>query len=185
MNPGVVVAIVVVIVVLVLVAFLAYRQRRSSQLRQQFGPEYDRAVGQYGDRKSAEPALLDRKKRVEGLDIRPLPDTDRQRFADEWRRVQAQFVDDPAAAVREADRLVTEVMNARGYPMGDFEQRAADISVDHSNVVTNYRIAHDIALRQEQGQADTEALRTALIHYRALFQDLLESPETRKAKAGR
>ena len=128
-----------------------------------------------GDRGKAEAELARRAERVKALHIRPLEPAQRARFADAWRADQARFVDDPTQAVAEADRLVGELMQARGYPVGDFEQRAADVSVDHPHVVENYRTAHDIAVRQARGEADTEALRKAMVHYRALFDDLLDS----------
>ena len=178
--------IILVIVVVAALAFLAlgyYRKRRSSQLRDRFGPEYDRAVGEHGDRRAAEPVLLDRQKRVEKLNIIPLSDADRERYAQEWRQVQARFVDDPAGATAEADRLVHQVMEARGYPMGDFEQRVADISVEHSSVVANYRRAHDIAVRQQRGEVDTEDLRKGIVYYRSLFEDLLEKGQTDESRS--
>jgi hypothetical protein len=132
-------------------------------------------VTEHGDQRGAQAELEARQKRVEQLDIRSLSPSDRARFADAWRATQAHFVDDPSAAIGEADRLVTDVMKARGYPIGDFEQRAADVSVDHPRVVENYRAARDTALRNERGQASTEDLRQAMVHYRALFEDLLES----------
>ncbi len=158
-----------------LAAWLVLQRRRSAYLRERFGPEYERAVQQIGDRRRAETELERREKRVEQLQIRPLPLSEAQRFADAWRKVQARFVDDPSGAVADADRLVAEVMQARGYPVGEFEQRAADISVGHSDVVEHYRAAHRIALANERGQATTEDLRQAMVHYRALFGHLLET----------
>lgn len=178
MQILVIIVVIVVVVALALMAFGFYRSRRSSQLKERFGPEYDRAVGEFGDRRAAEPVLLDRQKRVEGLNIVPLSQSDRDRYAQEWRSVQAKFVDDPAGATSDADRLVHQVMEARGYPMGDFEQRVADISVEHANVVDNYRRAHDIALRQQRGEADTEDLRKGIVYYRSLFEDLLANDQT-------
>jgi hypothetical protein len=171
-----IVIIVVVALVVVAVGVWMYMQkRRTEQVRERFGPEYDRAVTEHGDQRGAQAELEARQKRVEHLDIRPLSPSDRARFADAWRATQAHFVDDPSAAIGEADRLVTDVMKARGYPIGDFEQRAADVSVDHPRVVENYRGARDTALRNERGQASTEDLRQAMVHYRALFEDLLET----------
>lgn len=158
-----------------LAAWLVLQRRRSAYLRERFGPEYERAVQQIGDRRRAETELERREKRVEQLQIRPLPLSEAQRFADAWRKVQARFVDDPSGAVADADRLVAEVMQARGYPVGEFEQRAADISVGHPDVVEHYRAAHRIALTNERGQATTEDLRQAMVHYRALFGHLLET----------
>jgi hypothetical protein len=167
--------IALALVVGMLAAWLVLQRRRSAYLRERFGPEYERAVQQIGDRRRAETELEQREKRVEQLQIRPLPLSEAQRFADAWRQVQARFVDDPSGAVADADRLVAEVMQARGYPVGDFEQRAADISVDHPDVVEHYRVAHRIALANERGQATTEDLRQAMVHYRALFGHLLET----------
>jgi hypothetical protein len=128
---------------------------------------------QYQSPRTAEAELEDRRRRVEQLQIRPLPRNERERYEAAWYQVQGRFVDDPAGAMAQADLLVGEVMQARGYPMGDFETRAADISVDHPQVVENYRAAHAIALRTQGGQATTEELRQAMVHYRALFADLL------------
>lgn len=153
--------------------FLA-RRKRSTELRQSFGSEYDRAVHDLGDRNAAERELEHRKARVEQLQIRPLPPGDVETFAGQWRGVQKRFVDEPVRAVGEADRLVTEVMQRRGYPMAEFEQRAADLSVDHPRVIENYRAAHRLAERSRSDGASTEDLRQAMVHYRALFEDLLE-----------
>ena len=187
--------IIIVVAVLVAVAAIAaagwiYLQKKQTvRLRSRFGPEYDRLAAVEGGRGRAEKTLHEREKRVDKLNLVPLSPEDRERFAGAWQQEQAGFVDDPPSAVANADKLVTEVMKARGYPMGDFEQRAADISVDHSIVVTNYRIAHDIALRDTGGETSTEELRTALLHYRMLFDDLLEvhvaEPDKQKAMAVR
>ena len=174
MDAGLLVAILVVIVLLALLAFFAGRQRRSRQLKDTFGPEYDRTVEQAGDRRAAEAELLERTGRREGFDIVPLEPEARARYVEAWRHTQAQFVDEPAEATREADRLITSVMRDRGYPVDDFEQRAADISVDHPQVVDDYRAAHAIAARNDRSEATTEDLRQALVHYRSLFEDLLE-----------
>ena len=186
--------IIIVIAALVAVAAIAaavwmYLQKKQTErLHSRFGPEYDRLAAAEGDRGRTEKALHEREKRVEKLKLVSLSLEDRDRLAGAWQLEQAGFVDDPRTAVANADKLVTEVMKARGYPMGDFEQRAADISVDHSLVVTNYRIAHDIALRDRGGETSTEELRTALLHYRMLFEDLLEvhvaEPEKQKVTAG-
>jgi hypothetical protein len=152
------------------------KRRASAILRQMFGPEYDRAVNELGNRK-AEVELTARQKRVSRLDIVPLAAGEAARFREAWNALQARFVDDPGAAVVEADRLVCELMTTRGYPMGDFEARAADISVDHAGVVSNYRAAKAIALADERGQADTELRRRAVVHFRALFDELLEVRE--------
>jgi hypothetical protein len=172
----IILAVAVVAIVAIAAAVWMYMQKkRTEQLRSRFGPEYERVVETGGDRRKAEATLQERQKRVEKLDIRPLPNEDRQRFQLAWTRDQAMFVDDPQGAVAEADRLIEEVMRARGYPIGDFNQRAADISVDHPMVIENYRIAHDIALMDRRGEASTEDLRKALVHYRALFEELLET----------
>jgi hypothetical protein len=178
MDASLVIVLIVALVVLAAVAWLVTQRRRSAQLHERFGPEYDRTVRQAGDRRRAEDELAAREQRVKQLEIRPLQAEERARFADRWRTVQGQFVDEPAGAVQEADRLVAEVMRARGYPVEAFEQRVADISVDHPQVVEHYRAAHATALRQERGDASTEDLRQALVHYRALFADLLETEAT-------
>jgi hypothetical protein len=175
--------ILAVVVVLVVVAAAWYMmQRRSEELRKRFGPEYDRVITERGDARQAEHELAARQKRVERLDIHPLEQAQRERFIDAWQATQSRFVDAPAQAIEDADQLVSEVMLARGYPVGDFEQRAADISVDHPIVVENYRAARAIALANERGQAGTEDLRQAIIHYRALFEDLLETREREVAQ---
>jgi hypothetical protein len=177
-------AVIAVIVVAGIAAWLFLRKRRTERLRTQFGgAEYDRAVKEDGSRRQAEAGLKERTERVESLTIRPLAPGDRARFVESWSRVQARFVDGPGAAVTEADQLLGDVMSTRGYPVSDFEQRAADISVDHPLVLENYRTAHAIAVRQTQGQADTEDLRQAMIHYRTLFEELVGEPELASAKA--
>ncbi len=172
-----------VIVIAGVAAWLFFRKRRTGRLRTQFGEaEYDRAVKEDGSRRYAEAELKERTERVESLNIRPLAAGDRARFVELWRRVQARFVDGPGGAVTEADQLLRDVMSTRGYPVTDFEQRAADISVDHPLVMENYRTAHAIAVRQTQGQANTEDLRQAMIHYRTLFEELVGEPEVARAK---
>lgn len=162
--------------------FWFWQRRRTQNLQEQFGPEYKRAVEQYGDQRKAEAELAAREERVSKLELRALAPGEQSRFAEAWTKTQARFVDEPSQAVRDADGLVKEVMRARGYPVGDFEQRAADVSVDHPDVVTNYRAAHDIAARNNSGNATTEDLRQALVHYRSLFKDLLEPTETATRK---
>lgn len=169
-----IIIVAIVILALIVVAAFASRRRKSEALKERFGPEYDHAVEKYGDERTAEEKLQERQKRVEALDIHPLAPADRDRFAQEWKQVQAEFVDAPDRAVGDADHLVQQVMQERGYPLGDFEQRAADISVDHPDVVTHYRTAHQIALKQDTNSATTEDLRQAMVHYRALFEDLLQ-----------
>ncbi len=173
MNTLVAVVVAVIVVILLLLLWSMGQRRRSEQLRERFGPEYEHAVEETGDKRRAEAELAARAKRVRSLDIHPLNVEQRHRFALSWRNVQASFVDNPTGAVQEADRLVAEVMKTRGYPVGDFEQRAADISVDHPQIVQNYRAAHDIAMRNSQGKASTEDLRKALVYYRNLFDELL------------
>jgi hypothetical protein len=175
---------VAVMVVAGIAVWLFTRKRRTKRLRSQFGgAEYARAVKEGGSQRQAEAGLDKRRERVEGLHIRPLTPGDRTRFVESWGRVQARFVDGPGGAVTEADQLLGDVMSARGYPVSDFEQRAADISVDHPLVLENYRAGHQIALRQTRGQASTEELRQAMIHYRTLFDELVGEPEVARAKA--
>lgn len=177
--------IVIVVVALAAVALAAWalmRKQRSEHLQRRFGPEYQRAIEEHGDQQRAESALQKREKRLERLHIRPLERSDRERFANTWRAVQARFVDDPSGALAQADRLVIEVMEARGYPVAatDLRQRAEDISVDHPHLVENYRAAAEIARPAEPGKVTTEDRRRAMVHYRALFDDLLEVQEVRQ-----
>jgi hypothetical protein len=168
-----------VVLVLAAVALMMWsRSRRSEGLKSRFGPEYARTVEAVGDPAKAESVLAAREKRVAAYTIKPLPADLREHFVTTWRDVQAKFVDDPKYAVTRADDLLGEVMSARGYPVkDDFDRRTEDLSVDHPEVVQNYRSAHDIALRHSRGEASTEDLRTAMIHYRALFDDLVNEPE--------
>ncbi|MCJ7712361.1 MAG: hypothetical protein MUQ32_16190 [Chloroflexi bacterium] len=175
-DAPLIIAAVVIIAIVIAAVWWYSRRQRSAKLEEKFGAEYGRTVAEKGDTHKAEDDLAARQKRVSKLDIRPLAADERRRFNDEWRAVQARFVDDPSAAVRDADTLVGRVMEARGYPVGDFEQRAADVSVDHPTVLENYRGAHGVALRHAQGQASTEDLRQAMVNYRALFAELLEEP---------
>ena len=180
----IIVCSVIVIAIVAIVAMIFLRKRRSERLRTRFGgAEYDRAVQEGGSRRHAEAGLDKRTDRVESLHIRPLAPGDRARFVESWRRVQARFVDGPGGAVMEADTLLGDVMSTRGYPVSDFEQRAADISVDYPLVLENYRSAHEIAVRQTRGQASTEDLRQAMIHYRTLFEELVGEPEVLATKA--
>ena len=181
----IVAAALVVVVAIVAAVWMYLQKKQTDRLKSRFGPEYDRLAMVENDRRLTEKTLHERENRVEKLNLVTLSPEDRDRFAGAWRLEQAGFVDDPRAAVANADILVTDVMKARGYPMGDFEQQAADISVNHSAVVKNYRIAHDIATRDGGGESNTEELRTALLHYRMLFEDLLEVPigEPEKQKA--
>ena len=183
MDPKILWTIVAIVTVAVAVAIgLLMRKRRTERLRQRFGPEYTHTVARVGDVTRAEADLDARTKRVEHLHIHALTSADAARFAAAWRNVQSEFVDQPAAAVTKADRLVGEVMHARGYPVGDFDQREADLSVDHADVVINYRAAQEIAHRHARGEASTEDLRQAMVHYRSLFDDLLAiQPESTAA----
>jgi hypothetical protein len=175
MDTTTILLVGVVLVLLVIVGWLLAQRRRSDRLRTTFGPEYERTVDDAGDRRKAEAELEARQRRVAELQIRPLARDDRERYANAWKMIQARFVDEPADSIAEADRLIGEVMERRGYPVADFEQRVADISVDHPAVVEHYRAAHAIAARQDERAQDTEALRQAMVHYRALFVDLLEA----------
>jgi hypothetical protein len=149
-------------------------KQRSTRLRSRFGPEYESAIHEYGDRSRAERALEKRAERTENYHIRSLSKEEQQRFSEEWRSAQARFVDDPPLAIRDADQLVCEVMKLRGYPMADFDRRTEDLSVDHPGVVRTYRAAHAIALTEQEGRATTEDLRRAMVYYRELFDELLE-----------
>ena len=171
--------IVGTIVVLAIAAAVYWQFDRSRRLRTKYGAEYSRTVDETGGRRKAEAELHAREKRVQALDIRPLSTDDRARFIGDWRRVQAEFVDNPKAAISHADSLLGRIMQSRGYPVSDFEQRAADLSVDHADVVENYRTAHAIAEAHERGEAGTEDLRQAMIHYRELFDDLVGEPPGR------
>ncbi len=179
------IVILLVVIAAVIVAALVYvlaRKRRSQNLREQFGPEYDRVVRKEGDVQKAERLLEFREKHRKTLTIRPLSAEEHARFSNRWTEVQSRFVDDPSGSVAVADELIMEVMQARGYPTTDFTQRAADISVDHPVVVENYRAAHDIAERRSRGQASTEDLRQAMVHYRALFSELLEEKQPERLR---
>jgi hypothetical protein len=174
MSAGQWVILLVVVLIVVGVVWVMSQRRRSGQLREQFGPEYDRLVeDRDGDKKTVEAELAERSRRRGGFDIKELSAADRDRYAESWRRAQLRFLDEPETAIVEADRLVMEVMRGRGYPVEDFEQRAADLSVDHPVVVQNYRAGHEITGRHRTGQASTEDLRQGMIHYRALFVELL------------
>src|ERR1044072_1497649 len=162
-----------VMIALIAVIWLSLRSRRTKELKSRFGPEYRRVARAEGDAAHAEQVLLQREKRVQKLEIKPLTETQKSEFADMWEHAQSEFVDDPTAGVTHADVLVQEVMNVRGYPVSDFDQRVADVSVDHPAVAQNYRLAHEIAERNERGEVEMEKLREAMLHYRALFADLL------------
>jgi hypothetical protein len=174
MSTATALILIAAVVIVAIVALILYRKERSRKLRSHFGPEYERAFRQYGGAAKAEEALAARQKRMEKVKVHALTDDERDRFSELWHGVQSRFVDDPTGSIREADRLVTDVMVARGYPMADFDRRADDISVDYPHVVNNYRKAHEIAQSEENGDASTEDLRHAVVCYRKLFEELLE-----------
>ena len=176
-QPQTIIIVVGVLVVVALLVWALVRRQRSEHLARRFGPEYERVVNQVGDRAKAEAELAERARRHAALHIVELPPADRDRFAGEWAATQSRFVDDPAAAIAEADRLVAEAMRRRGYPMAEFEQRAADISVDYPELVENYRTGHTVAVATGGGPANTEDLRRAMVAYRALFAELLGTRE--------
>jgi hypothetical protein len=180
MEPEVwIVIAIVALIVIGVAAYFLWANRRTERLKEEFGPEYDRMLDENEDRRVVESELEARRSRREELDIRPLDPASRQRYSSQWKDVQARFVDEPAAAVAQADSLVLTVMRERGYPMDDFEQRAADISVDHPNVVENYRSAHGVFERVgDRDGASTEEMRQAFVHYRALFAELLDEPQS-------
>jgi hypothetical protein len=182
--------IILIVVAVLVVAGVAYylrdRNRRTQELSGRFGPEYPRTVEETGDRRAAERELAARQERVAKMEIRPLEPEVRQRYADEWRAVQARFVDDPAGSISLADRLVQQVMAERGFETDvDFDRRAADVSVEHAQVVPEYRKAHEIAERHAASGVDTEELRQAMVHYRAVFDDLLQPEEEPTARGAR
>ena len=172
-----VIAAVVVLLAIGAVAWIYAQRQRRIRLRTHFGPEYERTVREAGSPEKAEALLAERTRRVRDLKIHRLSREQAETFAGEWKRIQAMFVDDPDGAVAAADRLVTEVMAARGYPIEDFDTRAADLSVEHPRVVENYRTARGLAVRRNRGEAGTEELRQAVVNYRALFDDLLKTDE--------
>jgi hypothetical protein len=181
-EPAIIYGVVAIVVAVLLVSALLFlRNRKTTRLRAQFGPEYDHAVEQSG-RGKAESNLRAAEKRVEKLTLHPPTAAERDFYLSSWAKIQAKFVDDPAIAVTEADQLLGLVMSTCGYPLADFDQRAADISVDHPEVVKHYRAGHDIAMRQAGGQASTEEQRQAMIHYRTLFDDLIGVPELARVK---
>jgi hypothetical protein len=184
-------AVVVVLVVAVVAAYVVRQQRRREELRETFGTEYERAVAREGDVRRGESDLIARRERRDKLDIRPLSPSSRDEYARTWEQTQARFVDDPADALRQADTLIIAVMQERGYPMDDFEQRADDISVDHPDVVQHYRLAHDVSTRvgdhrdvSTVSSVSTEDMRQGFVHYRALFQQLLEPDASQRQAIG-
>jgi hypothetical protein len=184
LDPKMIVIGVGIILAIVLVAWLYMRKRRitTANLYETFGTEYERAVLEHGSERKAEAKLSDREKRVGKFHLRDLDPMEQERYTKQWGAVQSRFVDSPKGAVMEADDLVASLMNTRGYPVSDFDQRAADISVDHPKVVENYRSAHGISLRVGKDQANTEDLRTAMIHYRSLFEELVRVPTSLELK---
>ena len=165
----------VMVIIGVVLGSVLVRRKRSDRLQEQFGPEYDHAVQTIGDEKKAQTELDERRKHVEALDIRSLSASEHERYMSDWAAVQSKFVDEPGQAIVDADRLIMEVMQVRAYPVSDFDQRAADISVNYPALVSNYRAAREIAIKNKQNQADTEELRQAMIYYRSLFDELLET----------
>jgi hypothetical protein len=176
-------AILVVVVLIAVGVFVKRRRTRTLAFRNRFGTEYDRAVLTHGSAQKAEAKLAGRETRVEALKIRDVGATERKRFVAEWHTVQSRFVDHPKAAVTEADDLINSLLEARGYPRASFEQRAADVSVHYPRVMENYRLAHSIAVRLDEAKASTEELRTAMIQYRAIFDDLLQAQTPSETKA--
>ncbi len=181
-TPVIVAVAVAIALIVAIVAWSLVRRRRSARLKERFGPEYDRMLRESGSPASVEAALERRQQRVAQYHITPLTPEESGRFAEAWRVVQARFVDDPRGAVIDADRVITDVMRARGYPMSDFDARAADLSVDHGAVVDHYRTAHAIVARHKRGEASTEDLRQAMQHYRALFDDIIEVEEPKQTR---
>jgi hypothetical protein len=177
-----VVGIVVAVAVIIAIALIV-RAQRTQKLKSRFGPEYNRAVKETGSAAQAEAKLQKLENRVQRFNIKPLSTEARADFTATWQTIQGRFVDDPRAALTEADRLIQQIMTARGYPVADFEQRAADVSVDHPLVVENYRAGHEISVRHAQGRASTEDMRQAMIHYRTLFAELADEPELGRSTA--
>ena len=179
-NDWIALAVGILLAVAAIAAVVVARaaRKRRAELRQRFGAEYDREVEERGSVAKAERALLAREKRVSKQHLQPLPEAERIRFGQDWRNVQTEFVDNPSLAVQSADNLIKTVMLARGYEIERFDQRVEDLSVEHAAVVQHYRAAHELAAANREGRANTEELRQALVHYRALFADLLELPQT-------
>jgi hypothetical protein len=173
-STYIIITVVVVLVILgAILGFVFSRRNRKQELHDHFGPEYDHTVETMGDEKKAQTELDERRAHVKTLEIRPLSISERERYMADWTMVQSKFVDEPGQAIVDADRLIMEVMQVRAYPVSDFEQRAADISVNYPALVSNYRAAREIAIKNEQHQATTEELRQAMIYYRSLFEELL------------
>ena len=183
MNTEILISVLIAAAVMIaagLVAWLAIRRWRSQKLREKFGPEYDYTMEIVGDRRSAEETLAEREKRISKLEIRALNEDEKVRYHGEWIDIQANFVDNPSKSVEEANRLITEVMITRGFPVADFEQRAADLSVMYPEFVSNYRNAHDIAIKNQSNGTSTEELRQAMVYYRSLFDELLGKVEVKQ-----
>jgi hypothetical protein len=179
------VLLALIIVLLAIIGLLVARQQRSRRLKDDFGPEYSRVVAKHGNQRSAEQELTSRRRRLDRFEIRPLEPAVRERHLDRWGAAQRRFVDEPVAAVGQAHGLVQQVMHERGYPVEeDFEQRAADISVEHPGLVENYRAANEISIQAHNGQASTEQLRQSMVHFRALFDDLLAPGDTSQEDTG-
>jgi hypothetical protein len=184
-NSALVIGVVVVAIFVVIAIALIVKSQRSQRLKSRFGPEYNRAVEETGSKTQAEAKLEKLAKRVRSFKINELSPTARADSISAWQKIQGRFVDDPKSALAEADTLIQKIMMARGYPVTEFEQRAADLSVDHPLIVEHYRAGHDIAVRHAQGQASTEDMRQAMIHYRTLFAELAGEPDlTRSTAAG-
>lgn len=176
MDTRILIPVVIAVAVLLIVAIviIVSRRRQTDHLKQKFGPEYNRAIEEHGNARHAEAVLAEREKRVEKFSLRPLPPSERERYAEDWSAIQRRFVDDPASAVNQADTLVNTVLEARGYPTSNFEERAADISVTYPSLVQNYRSAREVMSRHDGSQASTEDLRLAMVNFRSLFDELLE-----------
>jgi hypothetical protein len=170
--------VLIVLLVGVISDWIINRYRRSRELKDHFGPEYDYTVEKIGDEKKAQAELLERQRHVEALDIRPLTEIERERYLADWIAIQSKFIDEPGQAITDANRLIIEVMQVRDYPIEDFDQRVADISVSYPDLVGNYRAAQEIARKNEQHQADTEELRQAMVYYRSLFEELVGAETT-------
>jgi len=172
-TSTVIAAVLLIALVIGVAAWLVTQKQRTLKLKQHFGSEYDQTVAELGSREKGEAELTSRERRVAGFSVVPLTPADAVRFTQAWSALQGRFIDNPKGVLLDADILVRELMAKRGYPMGDFEHRAADISVNHPGVVAAYRVAQEIAARNERGEADTEELRKAVVHYRTLFDELL------------
>lgn len=181
-DNTIIIIIVVVLLAVILGALFGSRKRRSEKLREKFGPEYDYTVNKVGDQKAAEETLHEREKRVTNFNIRTLENTERERYQSEWNKIQADFVDYPPKSVEEANRLISEVMVGRGFPVTDFEQRAEDLSVMYPNLVSNYRNAYAIAMKNQNDGSSTEELRQSMVYYRSLFEELLGNPDVKEGR---